>query len=62
MTNKINNQPDYAKKYAYVVARKFRGEWWFWGAYNDSNRAEKIAFELQSLHNEVAIFHNIHTK
>jgi len=56
---KIENEPTYAKKYEFEVARKDRGMWWFWGAYSDADRADKIATELRDLGNEVAIFHNV---
>lgn len=55
---RIENEPEYAKKYEFEVARKDRGMWWFWGAYKDGFRAEQIACELRNLGNEVAIFHN----
>lgn len=43
---KINNLPDNYKDYAYVVARKFDGDLWFWGCYNDRNRANEAALEM----------------
>lgn len=42
---KINNLPDNYKNYAYVVARKVDGDLWFWGCYNDRNRANETALE-----------------
>ena len=43
---KINNLPNYASEYSMVVARYIDGEYWFWGAYNDGSKAEKVAFEI----------------
>lgn len=43
---KINNLPDNYKNYAYVVARKVDGDLWFWGCYNDRNRANEAALEM----------------
>lgn len=39
----VNNIPDYARGLKYLVARWCEGEWWFWGAWNDRNKAEEIA-------------------
>lgn len=39
----INNLPNYSENYAYIVAREVDGEYWFWGAYNDRNKANEIA-------------------
>lgn len=52
----INNKPDYADDYEFIVARKCDdGEYWFWGAYSDGARAEQAASEL----NNSVIFHNV---
>ena len=32
---KINNLPEYAQNYNYVVVRFVDDEFWFYGAYND---------------------------
>ena len=40
---KVNNVPDYAKKSPYWVVRKYDGEYWFWGAWDDKESADKIA-------------------
>lgn len=42
----INNKPDYAKDYEFIVARECDGEYWFWGAYENSFDAERIALEI----------------
>ena len=43
---KINNLPDNYKNYLFVVARKVDGDLWFWGCYNDRNRANEAALEM----------------
>ena len=42
---KINNLPNNYKNYAYVVARRVDGDLWFWGCFNDRNRANEMALE-----------------
>lgn len=46
MMNEINNLPIYAKGYNYIVARDVDGELWFWGAWDDRNKANEAALEL----------------
>lgn len=41
----INNMPNYAKDYEYIVARRVKGALWFWGAYNDRDIANEVAIE-----------------
>lgn len=44
----INNIPDYAKNYTYLVARDDdKSELWFWGAYNDLMKAQDAAKEIK---------------
>jgi hypothetical protein len=43
---KINNVPDYAYDYKYIVARWVEEEWWFYEAYNDEEKADEVADEL----------------
>lgn len=43
---KINNLPIYAKGYKYIVARWCDDELWFYGAWDDENKAEKAAKEV----------------
>ena len=43
----INNTPDYAKENKYIVAIEEDGEFWFWGAFNDFNKAENAAREIE---------------
>ncbi len=43
----INNIPDYARNYTYLVARDDdKGELWFYGAYNDGVKAQQVADEI----------------
>ena len=42
---KINNMPDYANDYKYVVARIVDDDLWFWGAYNDYRKAINAAID-----------------
>lgn len=43
---KINNLPTYANEYKYIVASRVDGELWFWGAYNDRDKAYSVACEI----------------
>lgn len=42
----INNVPDYAYDYNYVVARECEDEFWFWGAFDDFKKALTVAQEI----------------
>lgn len=42
----INNLKEYAKKHKYIVARRVDGELWFWGAWDDRNKANEVAIEI----------------
>ena len=42
----IQNVAEYAKNYKYIVARRVDGELWFWGAWNDRDKANDVAEEL----------------
>lgn len=42
----INNIPTYANEYKYIVARRVDGKLWFWGAWNDRDKANDVAEEL----------------
>jgi len=42
----INNLKEYAKEYKYIVAKVIDNELWFWGAWDDLLKAEKVAHEL----------------
>ena len=50
----IKNEPDYAKDYEFIVARKCDGEYYFWGAYENGFEAERTASEIKGV-----IFHNV---
>lgn len=50
----INNVPDYANDYRFIVARYVDGEYWFWGAWNDRNKANEVAIEL----GDASVFEN----
>lgn len=41
----VNNVPDYANDYPFWVVVYNAGYLWFWGAYNDENRALDVANE-----------------
>ena len=43
---KINNMPEYATHRKYIVARRVDGELWFWGAWDDRDRANEVALEI----------------
>ena len=45
----IKNCPAYAKEYKFVVVRIVDGEMWFWGAYNDYDRAKKVADSIDGV-------------
>lgn len=42
----VNNMPTYAKEYNYIVARECDGEYWFYGAYETADRANRVAVEV----------------
>ena len=48
MTITINNMPEYAKDYKYIVVTNLDGDLWFWGAYNDRNKANEIALSREN--------------
>ena len=43
---KVNNMPEDAYKYKYVVARQCDGGMWFWGAWDDIDGAKSAATEI----------------
>ena len=51
---KINNMPEYANHYEFVVVREVEGELWFYGAYRDGFKAEEVASEIRGI-----IVHNV---
>lgn len=44
-TIKVNNVPEYASEYDYIVCTLVDGELWFYGAYDDFARANMAAHE-----------------
>ena len=51
---KINNMPEYASHYEFMVVRDVNGELWFYGAYRNGFKAEQVALEIHGL-----IVHNV---
>lgn len=49
MIAEINNTPDYAEEYPYIVARPCETTLWFYGAYDTEARAKEVAFEVDGL-------------
>ena len=48
-TVKVNNVPEYAAQYRYIVARLVDGDLWFWGAYGTMERATEAAESIDGL-------------
>lgn len=46
---RINNVPDYADEYNYIVARICDRELWFYGAYDDKATADRAAEEVDGV-------------
>lgn len=46
---KIMNIPEYAAEHNWIVARPVDDEVWFYGAYNDENRARSVAEEINGI-------------
>lgn len=42
---KVNNVPEYAMNYKYIVAIDCDDSLWFYGAWNNTEAAEKVAYE-----------------
>ena len=51
---KINNKPETADNYEYIVATLINHEYWYYGAYSDHERAVQA---VEAIENGV-IFHN----
>ena len=51
---KINNMPEYANHYEFVVVREVEGKLWFYGAYRDGFKAGEVASEIRGI-----IVHNV---
>lgn len=54
MENLLLNAPEYASHYEFVVAREIDGGFWFWGAYTNGFKADKIAHEIGGI-----VIHNV---
>ena len=54
MNMNINNKPAYADDYEFIVARKVDDEFWFWCAYENGFKADKVANEIGGV-----VFHNV---
>ena len=48
------NCPEYANHYEFVVVREVDGDLWFWGAYANGFKADRVAREIGGL-----IVHNV---
>ena len=46
MLENVKNVPTYAYDCKAVVIREVDGEWWYWGAYNDSSTARTVALAI----------------
>ena len=46
MDVKINNIPEYANHYKYVVATLVEGQLWFYGAYDEYDKADRAFKEM----------------
>lgn len=45
----VNNVPEYATKYTFIVTRLIDGCLWFWGAYDTPERAKEAAESIDGL-------------
>lgn len=43
------NIPEYAKEKKYVVMREVDGEFYFWGAWDENERANQVASEINGV-------------
>ena len=50
----IINCPEYAKDYEFVVVTLIDSDYWFWGAYSNGFKADRIAHEIGGL-----VIHNV---
>jgi len=51
---RINNCPDYAKDYEFIVVRVVDSELWFYGAYENGFEAERVCLRVGGM-----ICHNV---
>lgn len=45
----VNNCPDYAKKYKYILCRKVNGEYWFYGAWDDFYKVQDVCAYIDGI-------------
>lgn len=45
----IQNVPEYAKNHKYIIVRQLDNDYWFYGAYDEVEQAQKIAQEINGL-------------
>ncbi len=50
----INNKPEYADHYEFMVARQIDGKLWFYGAYRNGFKAYQVAAEIDGI-----VVHNV---
>ncbi len=46
---RINNLPEYAREYSYIVATADGEDLWFWGAYKTAASADRAADEIDGI-------------
>lgn len=46
---KINNIPRYSIDYKFFVVREIDDEYWFYGAYDNRNRANDVAMQIDGI-------------
>jgi len=44
---KVYNVAEGAEEYKYIVVNVVDGDFWYWGAFNNLNRASEVARELK---------------
>ena len=45
----INNLPEYAKEYEWIVVTECDNEFWFWGAYHKASDAADVANQIDGI-------------
>ena len=45
----IKNLPDYAYNYDFIVVRVCDDDFWFWGAYDTFDKAQKVADDIDGI-------------
>ena len=44
----INNMPKTANTYRYIVANRVDGDLWYWGSWNDRDKAYEVARQMSA--------------